>query len=120
MKHLNKALENFTFSTVKQRLNENGNLEIISEFRKTSDFIEINGNKITFTIQDGVISENGINGIQARDLLVYSLELIKSLNEEFSSRENALTITKLEEAIAFQDLRTINRIKRNVEGKHQS
>lgn len=120
MKHLKQALERFTFSSTKQKVNENGNLEIIQEFSKPNDFVEINGNKITFTIQNGIVSENGINGIQARDLIVYSLELIKSLNEEFSSRENTLTITKLEEAIAFQDLRTINRIKRNVEGKNQA
>lgn len=119
MMHLQKALANFKPVVIKQTVNETGNLEIIQEFTDPNKFVNISGNnEITFKIQDGVISENGINGIQASDLIEYTLELIKSLNNEFPCRENSLTITKLEESLFFQKARTIERIKRNVEGKN--
>lgn len=83
------------------------------------DFITIKGNEITIKIQDGVISENGINGIQVSDLLKYINEVFKSLNCAFPCRENSLTITKIEEAIHWQDARTKDRLKRKVEGKNK-
>lgn len=120
MKHLKNAMKDFKPCLVKQNVNEKGNLEIIKEFIDFSEFVSLNSNEITFKIQDGVISENGINGIQAVDLIKFTLELIKSLNNDFSCRENSLTITKLEEAIQAQESRTTNRIFRNVEGKNLS
>ena len=119
MKHLMEAKANFRQVIVKNTINEQGNLEIIQEYSKADDFIKIEGNSITFKIQDGTLAESGINGIQASDLIKYSLELIKSLNNEFSSRENALTITKLEEAYNAQQQRTLDRIQRNVEGQYK-
>ena len=83
------------------------------------DFITIEGNEIRIKIQDGVISENGINGIQVSDLLKYVNEVFKSLNSAFPCRENSLTITKIEEAIHWQDARTKDRLKRKVEGKNK-
>jgi hypothetical protein len=118
MKHLLKAIEEFKPIVVKSTLNEKGNLEIIQEFINPRDFVICKDNEITFKIQDGVISENGVNGIQAVDLIRFTLELIKSLNNEFSCRENSITITKLEEAINSQENRTLNRIIRNVESKN--
>lgn len=118
MKHLQKALDNFHALLVKQTINNDGNLEIITEYKKGSEFVKIQGNKITFTIQDGVISENGVNGVQASDMIRYSLQLIKSLNDEFPCRENSITITKLEEALASQENRTKDRIQRSVEGRN--
>ena len=86
--------------------------------KKVSDFISVEGNKLVIKIQDGVISENGINGVQVTDLLEFTKEVYESLNAEFRCRENALTITKIEEALHWQDARTKNRIKRKVEGKN--
>lgn len=73
-------------------------------------------NVLTFKIQDGPIKEVGINGLQATDLLFFTKELFKSLNKDFPCRENALTITKIEEAIHWQDARTKDRESRGVEG----
>ena len=75
---------------------------------------------VSFTIQSDPISEVGINGIQAVDMLEYVKCLFESLNESFPCRENALTITKIEEAIHWQEARTKNRIKRGVEGKNEA
>jgi hypothetical protein len=74
---------------------------------------------VSFTIQSDPIGEVGINGVQALDMLKYVKCLFESLNEAFPCRENALTITKIEEAIHWQDARTKNRLVRNVEGQNK-
>jgi hypothetical protein len=73
---------------------------------------------VKFTIQSDPISEVGVNGVQALDMLKYTKCLFESLNDMFPCRENALTITKIEEAIHWQDARTKDRERRNVEGKN--
>jgi hypothetical protein len=85
-------------------------------------FIEIQNAEdapvVSFTIQSDPISEVGVNGVQALDILKYSKCLFESLNEAFPCRENALTITKIEEAIHWQDARTKDRQRRSVEGQN--
>ena len=44
---------------------------------------------------------------------------LKTLNQDVSCRENSITITKIEEAIMYQEKRTRDRLTRNVEGTHQ-
>lgn len=104
MKHLNNALN--ACYQIAQIDTANGIINSIS----------VNENQITFTIQDGPIKECGVNGIQVTDMLRYCKELFKSLNKDFPCRENALTITKIEEAIHWQDARTKDRENRKVEG----
>jgi hypothetical protein len=52
-------------------------------------------------------------------MLHYVKCLFESLNDRFPCAENALTIQKLQEAIYFQHARTVDRIKRGVEGKKE-
>jgi len=75
---------------------------------------------VMFTIQSDPISEVGVNGVQALDMLAYTKCLFESLNDAFPCRENALTITKIEEAIHWQEARTRDRMRRNVEGKNKA
>jgi hypothetical protein len=75
---------------------------------------------VSFTIQSDPIKEVGVNGCQALDMLEYVKCLFQSLNDAFPCRENALTITKIEEAIHWQDARTKDRMKRNVEGENKA
>lgn len=75
--------------------------------------------KVTFTIQSAPIGEVGVNGVQFLDIIKYSLCLLRSLNEEFPCRENAISITKLEEVIHRQEDRTQDRTLRKVEGTNQ-
>lgn len=104
MKHLNNALK-----ACYQTAEIDTSLGILNS-------INVKGNKLTFTIQDGPIKECGVNGIQVTDILEYCKELYKSLNKDFPCRENTLTITKIEEAIHWQEARTKDRESRNVEG----
>jgi hypothetical protein len=74
---------------------------------------------VKFTIQSDPIGEVGVNGVQVLDILKYTKCLFESLNDAFPCRENALTITKLEEAIHWQEARTKDRLRRQVEGQNK-
>ena len=67
------------------------------------------GNEIAFKVQDGTIKEVGVNGLQAEHILEFTKHLFSSLNKAFPCRENALTITKIEEALHWQYSRTKDR-----------
>lgn len=84
------------------------------------NFVDVNDNKVCFTIQNQPIKEVGVNGIQVTDMLEYCLEVYKSLNKAFPCRENSLTITHIEEALHWQEARTKDRLKRQVEGLNKA
>lgn len=67
--------------------------------------------------QDGPIKEVGVNGCQVDDVIAIAIERLTQLQtEDFDCRENALAITKLQEALHWLEHRTSNREKRGVEG----
>ena len=74
---------------------------------------------VKFTIQSDPIKEVGINGCQALDMLKYVKCLFESLNEAYHSNYNVTTIAHIENAIQAQELRTLDRIKRGVEGENK-
>jgi hypothetical protein len=84
----------------------------------TNCYIGINhdNNTIAFQIQNGPIKEAGKNGCQITELIAVAHRMISELNKKFPCRENAMTITKLDEALMWQEKRTKDREKRNVEG----
>jgi hypothetical protein len=71
---------------------------------------------ISFTIQNGPIKEVGKNGCQVTDMIAVAKHIIEELNKKFPCRENAMTITKLDEALMWQVRRTLDREAREVEG----
>ena len=74
---------------------------------------------LTFDMLTKPASEGGdLDRCQWSDLVATGLEQLKYLNAKFPCRENALTITKLEEALMWNEARTKNRISRGVEGKN--
>lgn len=76
---------------------------------------EYNG-QVQFQIQSGPVSSSGRNGCDATDIIRYAIGLYKSFNNAHACRENSITITKLEEALHWQEARTRDRVERNVEG----
>lgn len=67
--------------------------------------------------QEGPVNENGVNGVANEDLIGMVLCRLESFqNSEYKCRENAIAITKLEEALMWLRKRTNSRIKRNVVG----
>lgn len=85
-----------------------------------SIYTMVTANTLTFQIQDGPIKEAGVNGMQITDVLNFTKEVYRSLNAAFPCRENSITITKIEEAIHWQDARTKDRESRGVEGKNEA
>jgi hypothetical protein len=67
--------------------------------------------------QEGPIKEHGLNGLQTNDLLLIAKTTLEYFqNSEFKSRENALAITHIEEALHWLNYRTAQRVARQVEG----
>lgn len=113
MRHVEKALLKY---------NDECYPEVPTTFIELQNVEDVKGvaPMVSFTIQSDPISEVGVNGVQALDMLKYTKCLFQSLNEAFPCRENALTITKLEEAIHWQDARTKDRQRRSVEGQNKA
>ena len=55
-------------------------------------------------------------GVQSEQLLIALIDRHKKLNEKFPSREGALAITKMEEALMWLERRVQERMERNVMG----
>jgi hypothetical protein len=69
--------------------------------------------------QNGPISENGVNGVTNEALLAVVIDRLRCFQTgPFSCRENALALTKLEEAMHWLNARTSDRMARGVEGKN--
>jgi hypothetical protein len=67
--------------------------------------------------QKGPVKEVGVNGITDEALIAVVLDRLRHFQEgEFRCRENALTITKLEEALHWLEHRAKERERRGVEG----
>lgn len=66
------------------------------------------------------LNEDGSSehGTTLEEMLRVCIERLQELNGRFSSRENALAITKMQEALMWLNERTRERRNRGVEGKH--
>lgn len=74
----------------------------------------------TILFQNGPIGEFGVNGITNEVLLAIVLDRLKSFQAgPFSTRENSLAITNIEQGLLWLQKRTLDRMKRGVEGTNQ-
>lgn len=70
--------------------------------------------------QDGPIKENGVNGLTNEVLLAVVIDRLQGFQGgAYRCRENAIALTKIEEALMWLQARTRDRIARGVEGTHQ-
>jgi hypothetical protein len=71
----------------------------------------------TILFQNGPINENGVNGITQEVLLAIVADRLRAFQAgPFACRENALALTKIEEAQHWLFSRTLARMQRGVEG----
>ncbi|MNJ66791.1 hypothetical protein D3C77_628990 [compost metagenome] len=71
----------------------------------------------TIDFQEGPVGEVGVNGISNEILLSIVLARLQAFqNSEFSTRDNAIAITHIEDALLRLNKRTDDRLARNVEG----
>ena len=67
--------------------------------------------------QKGPLDENAPNGVTNEALIAIVLDRLRGFQtSDYACRENALMITKLEEALHWSHHRTLARIRRGVEG----
>lgn len=70
--------------------------------------------------QDGPIKEVGTNGVTQEVLLAVLIDRLRGFQtSKYACRENAIALTKLEEALHWLNARTAARVARGVEGTHQ-
>ena len=70
--------------------------------------------------QEGPIKEKGVNGIFNEDLIAMVIRRLEGFQQtEFKCRENAMAITKLEEAMMWLRKRTVGREKKGIIGTHK-
>ena len=71
----------------------------------------------TVSFQNGPIKEVGINGVMNEDLIAIVIDRMRGFQSgNFACRDNALALTKLEEALMWLRNRTNEREIRGVEG----
>src|SRR5690554_5861698 len=88
-----------------EHFEDDGHVETIAFIRK-----EKNERGELVTIENGTTNE---------EVLLMLIDRMKFLQEKMPCRENALVITKLQEALHWLEHRTKDREERGVEGKHQ-
>jgi len=79
-------------------------------------YVRHDKNSLSFTLQNGPIKEVGVNGCQVVDVIAVAKHIIEKLNEKFPSSYNKDTIKALSDALDFQEMRTLDRKRREVEG----
>jgi hypothetical protein len=91
----------------------------ISGFDEHVNFVAGLGHN-TINFQNGPINENGINGLTQEVLLAIVADRLRAFQSgKFACRENALALTKIEEAQHWLHHRTLSRMSRGVEGTNQ-
>jgi len=76
--------------------------------------------RMVLLFQNGPIGEAGVNGITQEVLLAIVADRLRSFQAgPYACRENALALTKVEEALHWLHHRTRARLSRGVEGTHE-
>lgn len=80
---------------------------------------DADGRIVVLEFQNGPIAEAGVNGITQEVLIAICVDRLRSFQGgPYACRENALALTKLEEAQHWLLSRTRARMVRGVEGTH--
>lgn len=70
--------------------------------------------------QNGPINEVGVNGITHEALLAILIDRLRGFqNGPYKSKANACALTHMEEALMWLNQRTLERMRRGVEGTHK-
>lgn len=76
--------------------------------------------RLEVKFQQGPLQVVAVNGISNEALLAIVIDRLRGFQSgDFKCRENALALTKLQEALHWLDHRTRDREARGVEGRHE-
>jgi len=89
---------------------------------KITDYIVVRHdlNQISFTIQNGPIKENGVNGCQIDQIIQAAGVILDGLNKNINDQWNERAIQYLEHAVTSLKNRTKHRMIRGVEGTNRA
>lgn len=79
-------------------------------------YIERDGYRVTFQLQNGPVRESGVNGCQIGDVLEWCREMLVQFNTNIPCRETSIAITKVQESLLWLRERERTRTARGVEG----
>ena len=83
------------------------------------DVVLPNGQITRISFQNGPIGEAGVNGLTQEVLLTIVIDRLRGFQGgQYASRQNAIALTKIEEAMHWLHSRTKDRMARGVEGTH--
>ncbi len=86
---------------------------------KSADSMSKDDTCVKILFQNGPIPESGVNGVTQEALLAIVEDRLKSFQAgPFACRENAVALTKIQEAMMWLHKRTRDREARGVEGTH--
>ncbi|PWR25376.1 hypothetical protein DKG74_04145 [Zavarzinia aquatilis] len=96
-------------------------------FATNESLLDVNGHhtqlsdtRAVILFQNGPIAEVGVNGVTHEALLAIVADRLRSFQAgPYACRENALALTKIEEAQHWLQSRTLARMRRGVEGTHK-
>lgn len=89
-------------------------------FAGKGDELHPHGATVELLFQNGPIKEVGVNGLTHEVLLAIVADRLRSFQAgPYACRENALALTKIEEALHWLHHRTLARVRRGVEGTHE-
>lgn len=84
-----------------------------------SPFGPLAGGSVTLNFQNGPIPSSGVNGLTHEALLAIVADRLRSFQAgPFACKANACALTHIEEAQHWLQQRTIERMRRGVEGTH--
>jgi hypothetical protein len=82
-------------------------------------FDDQHGTATFILFQNGPINEAGVNGVTQEALLAICIDRLECFQAgPYACRENALALTKMQEAQMWLKKRTLDRMVRGVEGTH--
>lgn len=123
MRELNIGSQNFTKVFVKDEPSQGGACHeyYISRAKELQDETPVPVGEFGHVqFQNGPIKEFGINGCHQEDLLAIVIDRLQHFQAgRWACRENALALTKLEEAMHWLNHRTADRVKRGIEGTNK-
>lgn len=81
--------------------------------------LPVEGNLITILFQNGPIPEAGVNGLTHEVLLAIVADRLRSFQAgPYACKANACALTHIEEALHWLQQRTLERMRRGIEGTH--
>ncbi len=90
--------------------NANHKYEVVLVENRNQVVCEVN-------FQNGPVKEFGVNGVMNEDLIAIVIDRMRGFQSgDYKCRDNAIALTKLEEALMWLLNRTIDREARGVEG----